>query len=140
MSQILQYILSRFIGTFASVAALSLTDKALKLLTGMSSDPIESELATQQLIAARIFAIYGMSGLRTLVERKIIPDFIMMAYLIRYDLGAGYPQSAYIPDSQPNPFTNPSDLTNDEVAYKKMITFLASRNVVDYSLIEKALK
>jgi hypothetical protein len=140
MKEILAYILTRVLTTLGAAVTLTITTKVEKLLTEMAKDPIDAELATQQLVASRIYAVHGLPGLKSLVAYRIIPDFIFMAYAIRFDLGMNYPQSGYSPDTQPDPFVGPGDMTNDEVPYKKMVTFLASRNTVDYSIIQNALK
>lgn len=140
MKQILAYLIEQLGTTLMTIAAVKVSEKAQNLLNKMVKDPIDSDLATQQLIAARYFALYGLPGLRTLVDHQVIADFILLAYIVRYDLGATYPASGYVPDSQPNPFVDPEDFTNDAIAYKKVVTFLASRNSIDYSLVQKAFQ
>jgi hypothetical protein len=140
MGGILKIILAQLTATLSTLAVVTVSTKVNKLLTKMADDPIESEVGTQQLIAARCFDLYGFSGLRTLVDWRIIPDYVLVAYIIKHDIGSTYPGTGYVPDSQPNPWVNPSDFTNDEVSYKRVVTFLASRKAIDYSVTEGFLK
>lgn len=140
MGQFLKYILAEILESALAIAAFQLTQKVKDILTSMASSEVESDVAVFELLASRVYSIYGLAGLKSLYEFNLLPDFILMAYIIRDKFAFGYPAAAYISDSQPSLTTSVEDLTSDVKAYKRVVTFLDSRQYIDYNIQQQVLK
>lgn len=140
MGNFLKFVLDRLLTTLITVGAIMLDQKAKSILDNMSATDSDSGLAVYQLLAARVYDVYGLPGLRTLYEHAMIPDYLLIAYIVRDRHAARYPEASYIPDTQPNVFKDVSDITNDPQSYRRILTFLDGRDCIDYDLVQKALK